>query len=301
MKHVFLWLSVILLTGYVSAQPANVKTIISQFHDPNDRHVLVVAHRGDWRNNPENSIRSIQDAIEMGVDMVEIDLKRTKDGVLILMHDQTIDRTTSGHGKPEDYTWAELQKLTLRNEHGGPTRQRIPTFEECMITVKGRVMVNVDKGYDYYKEVYDILTKTGTVDHAVIKSYKTYEQVKEENGDLLQSKLAYMPVIHMNHVDADTIIESFSKNLKPSAYELSFPSDNDLLNSKYQAITKGKSKIWLDSLWPSLNAGHDDELSVEESNPEAGWGWLISHGATIIQTDRPKELLVYLRKRGLHR
>ncbi|MFT2009991.1 glycerophosphodiester phosphodiesterase family protein [Pontibacter sp. 13R65] len=302
MKHLNLFLAIILLlTGSVMAQSRDITAIIREFHDPSSKNVLVVAHRGDWRNNPENSILSIEDAIKMGVDMVEIDLKKTKDGVLILMHDQTLDRTTSGHGKPSDYTWDELQQLTLKNGHGGPTRQRIPSFEQCMNTVKGRVMVNIDKGYDYYKDVYKILVKTGTVDHAIIKSAKTYEEVKAENGDLLSSKLIYMPVVYLNKANADAIIKSFESNLKPAAYELLFATDSALINTNYQTIIGSGSKIWLDALWPSLNAGHDDELSVEEGKPEAGWGWLIAHGARIIQTDRPKELVAYLRERGLHR
>jgi len=300
-KRFFAFIAGILLTTPVLAQQRPVDPIIRQLHDPTSKQVLVVAHRGDWRNHPENSIRAIESAIAMGVDVVEIDLKKTKDGVLILMHDATIDRTTSGHGKPADYTWAELQGLTLKNEHGGPTRQRIPTFEECMKTAKNRVMVNIDKGYDYYKDAYDILVKTGTVDHAIIKSGKTYEQVKAENGDLLGGKLAYMPIVKLDQPSAGAVIQAYETNLKPVAYELNFGADSALVNSNYQTIPKTGSKIWLNSLWASQDGGHDDERSVEENNPEDGWGWLIAHGATMIQTDRPFELIHYLRKRGLHR
>ncbi|QJD79779.1 glycerophosphodiester phosphodiesterase family protein [Spirosoma rhododendri] len=301
MKRSTFFLAGILLANLTLAQTRPVDPIIRQLHDPNSKQVLVVAHRGDWRSNPENSVRAIESAIAMGVDVVEIDLKKTKDGVLILMHDETIDRTTSGHGKPADYTWAELQKLTLKNEHGGPTRQRIPTFEQCMNTAKNRVMINIDKGYDYYKDTYDVLVKTGTVDHAIIKSYKTYEEVKAENGDLLGGKLAYMPIINMAKANAKASIQSYETNLKPVAYELNFSSDSALVNSNYQIIPQTGSKLWFNSLWASQDAGHDDERSVEESQPNDGWGWLIAHGATMIQTDRPAELIAYLRQRKLHR
>ncbi len=289
------------LTSLAWAQSRPVDAIIRELHDPASKQVLVVAHRGDWRGNPENSVRAIESVIQMGVDVVEIDLKKTKDGVLILMHDRTIDRTTSGSGKPEDYTWAELQQLTLKNAHGCPTRQRITTFEECMNTVKNRIMVNIDKGYDYYQEAYAILDKTGTVDHAIIKSTRPYETVKAENGNLLGGKLAFMPVVDLNKPAANAVIQSYETNLKPLAYELIFQTDSALVHSNYQTIPKTGSKIWFNSLWASLDAGHDDERSVEENQPEDGWGWLIDHHATMIQTDRPTELLAYLRKRGLHR
>jgi len=278
-----------------------VQAIIHTMKDPATKQVIVVAHRADWRHEPENSIPGIEAAIKMGVDMVEIDLKKSKDGVLMLMHDETLDRTTTGHGKPADYTWAELQKLTLKNEHGGPTRLRIPTFEQCMLAAKGKVMVNVDQGYDYYQAAYDVLEKTGTVDHAVIKSYETYAAVKAAHANLLNSKLLYMPVIRLEKPGAAASIREYEQQLKPVAYELNFASDTALTRSIYQTIPKTGSKIWFNGLWASQNAGHDDERSVEENQPADGWGWLLAHGATIIQTDRPAELLAYLRQRQLHR
>ena len=60
--------------------------------------MLVVSHRADWRNAPENSLQGIRNCIDMGVDMVEIDLKKTKDGHLVVMHDKTINRTMTGKG-----------------------------------------------------------------------------------------------------------------------------------------------------------------------------------------------------------
>ena len=60
--------------------------------------VIVASHRGDWRNFPENSLEAIDNAIKMGVDIVELDVQRTKDGQLILMHDATLNRTTTGKG-----------------------------------------------------------------------------------------------------------------------------------------------------------------------------------------------------------
>lgn len=294
-----------LAAGLLFAAPAlaqqPVQAIIRTFKDPATRQVIVVAHRADWRREPENSIAGIESAIKMGVDMVEIDLKKSKDGVLLLLHDETLDRTTTGHGKPADYTWAELQKLTLKNEHGGPTRLRIPTFEACMLAAKGKVMVNVDKGYDYYQEAYDVLEKTGTVDHAVIKSYEPYATVWAKNGKLLDSKLLYMPIIGLGKPGANASIREYEEQLKPVAYELNFATDTALTNSGYQTIPKTGSKLWFNSLWASQNAGHDDERSVEENQPTDGWGWLLAHGATIIQTDRPAELLAYLRAHKLHK
>ena len=66
-----------------------VEKILSEINDPNSDYVVVISHRGDWRNYPENSIPAIESVIRMGVDMMELDVKMTKDSVLVLMHDKT--------------------------------------------------------------------------------------------------------------------------------------------------------------------------------------------------------------------
>lgn len=170
-----------------------------------------------------------------------------------------------------------------------------------MLAAKGRVMVNIDKGYDYFQEAYDVLVKTGTVDHAVIKSAYPYEKVKAEHGALLTSQLLYMPIVNLQQPEAAAVLHEYETKLKPVAYELNFPTDSVLLRSAYQTIPTTGSKIWLNSLWASLDAGHDDERSIEEGQPTDGWGWLLAHGATLIQTDRPAELLAYLRQLQRHR
>ena len=72
--------------------------ILAEINNPNSEYVVVISHRGDWRNYPENSIPAIESIIRMGVDMMELDVKMTKDSVLVLMHDKTINRMTTGKG-----------------------------------------------------------------------------------------------------------------------------------------------------------------------------------------------------------
>jgi len=65
--------------------------------------------------------------------------------------------------------------------------------------------------------------------------------------------------------------------------------------SLMKRIKDSGSKIWINSLWPSLNAGHDDDTAVELSKPDDSWGWILDSGASIIQTDRPQKLIEYLK------
>ena len=78
--------------------------IRQQLLDRDDSQVMVVAHRGDWRYAMENSLPAIENAIKMGVDIVEVDVQRTADGHIVLMHDETLDRTTTGKGRVDEWT-----------------------------------------------------------------------------------------------------------------------------------------------------------------------------------------------------
>lgn len=289
-------LSLLLLLFTFSSILGEFNPNIEKALKENAKRVYVVSHRADWRNAPENSIQAIENCIAMGVDMVEIDLKKTKDGHLIVMHDKTIDRTTTGKGKPEDYTLAEIRELYLKSGAGHKTRHKIPTFEEVMKVCKGRVWVNVDKGYDYFADAYEVLKKTGTTEQCIIKAGLPYEQVKSENGDALKDVL-FMPVINLNKANAASLFNGYNKNYSPIMYEVVFSEYTPATKELISKIKKSGSRIWINTLWPDLCAGHDDDIAVEEGNKKDSWEWVVEQGnATFIQTDRPKELIDYLNK-----
>ena len=292
MKKVFCIVYFLCTVFMLSAQES-IKNLVHELKDSNSKKVLVVAHRGDWRNAPENSLQAFKNCIEMGVDMIEIDLKKTKDNQLVIMHNNTIDRTTDGTGKPSDYTLKEIRQFHLKNGLGRPTFHTIPTLEEVLNLAKGKILINIDKGYDYFQEVYALLVKTETVNQVVIKSNYPYNQVKTENREILD-KVIYMPIVNLNHPEAEIFIDGY-KILKPIAIECCF---NEVTPEVIRLLKKVKvngSKIWLNSLWPSLNAGHDDDRAVELEEPNQSWGWLLEQGASLIQTDRPAPLLNYLK------
>ena len=259
--------------------------------------VSVISHRGDWRNTPENSIRAIQNCIDLGVNMVEIDIKKTKDNELILLHDKTLDRTTTGKGLPQDYTLAEIKQMRLRSGAGVATSHQIPTLEEAMIVAKGKIWVNIDKGYDYFDLVEKVLEKTGTTQQVLIKAGLPYQKVVAENKAVLD-KLFFMPIIDMANPDAMTMVEEYIKNMQPKAFEVCFTQIDQALQNVLDRIQKSGSKVWINTLWPSLCAGLNDDRAVEENQQDSIWGKVIEMGASFIQTDRPKELVNYLRNQG---
>lgn len=260
--------------------------------------VQVAAHRGDWRNYADNALEAIESCIKMGVDVVEIDVAKTKDGHLVLMHDKTIDRTTNGKGKVSDFTLEEIKSLRLRNGLGRVTAFQIPTFEEAMQAAKGGIIVNVDKGDDYFDEVYRVLKKTGTAGQAIIKSDKPYERLRQRYGAILDS-MTFMPVVNLKKgTTVDSIRAVFDKRYP--FYEIVFAEENrEVLQYIKAQLQNTSSAIWINSLWDSLCAGYSDDRAL--ARPNETWGYLIDTlGARIIQTDRPALLLDYLKKKGLH-
>ncbi len=259
--------------------------------------VLVVAHRGDWRYAPENSIAAIEHSIAAGVDIVELDLQMTRDSVLILMHDGTLGRTTTGKGRVCDWTLDSVRTLRLKNGCGIRTKHQIPTLEEALSVSKGRVLVNLDKADRYFSQIVPILEKTGMARHIIMKGGRPAEEVLADYGDMLD-EIIYMPVVNIEKPEAAALMEGFINGLKPAAYEIVYAED-DTLARQTRSRLAGQALLWYNTLWDSLCGGHDDDLSLED--PDAAFGYLIDTlGARIIQTDRAEHLLEYLRRRGLH-
>lgn len=125
--------------------------------------ILKIGHRGTTLYGPENTLPALEKAIEMGFEYLEIDVRFSSDGIPVLIHDSTLDRTTNGSGKVDEYTLAELKELDagfwFSDEFVGA---RIPTLEEALQLLQGRACV-----------VWD--TKASKVpDEATIKLFQRY-------------------------------------------------------------------------------------------------------------------------------
>src|SRR5690606_29311130 len=112
-----------------------------------------------------------------------------------------------------------LKALRLKNGAGIRTKHKIPTLEEALLLAKGRVMINLDKAYDLFDEVYVLLEKTNTTDHIVMKGNKEVATVKQQFGKYLD-KVIYMPIVNLDNPNAKKIIEDFNREINPVAFEL---------------------------------------------------------------------------------
>lgn len=107
--------------------------------------VKVIGHRGNVKFAPENTIPALLEAIKLGVDLVEIDVRQTQDGELILMHDETVDRTTNGSGDVANLTLADIKALDAGSWFSENFKGvRAPTLREALAAIRGRALPDVD-------------------------------------------------------------------------------------------------------------------------------------------------------------
>lgn len=281
---------------FAAASSSRIEKLINKLENSHSYHIMVVAHRGDWRNAPENSLQAIQNCINMGIDMVEIDVRKTKDGHLVLMHDKTINRTTKRTGLVENWTLDSLKALYLVDGLGVETSNKIPTLEEALRLCKDNILVNLDKSYEIFDKCFEVAEKTGTLHQIIIKGVKTRKEVEREFGDYL-NQVYFMPIVRLNKPKAKNIVDDYLKNRIPVAFEFTVPSDTIRLIREFENIRTQGASVWVNSLWPQHNGGHNDEKAMLDHSV---YDWFIENNINIIQTDRPKILLNYLRSKGLH-
>lgn len=125
------WISFVWLCLFVFSQ-----SVAHGAEHPDLKSVEIVAHRGFHLHAPENSLASLQAAIDLGIDGSEVDLRTTGDGHLVLMHDATLERTTNGKGQVSQFMLSDLKKLFLRDKQKRITRNRIPTLEQALKLLK---------------------------------------------------------------------------------------------------------------------------------------------------------------------
>ncbi|MGK7378897.1 glycerophosphodiester phosphodiesterase family protein [Planococcus sp. 1R117A] len=257
---------------------------------------FAVAHRGLWGTVPENSLSAFQQCLDQRIYLIELDLQQTKDGHLIVMHDSTVDRMTSGKGKIAELTMSQIRSLTLKEKNGGRqaklTDELVPTLREVLSLVKGKAMINADKAWLFREKLYGLLEELDAFDHVLWKSDEPVEKVR----NFFHSKK--QPLYYMHKVQDSSLnqLDELLSCVSPIAIEILFYSDSDKVVSKpIMQQMRSQANVWSNSLDNAENAGHCD--SVSRTDPDKGWGWLADKGFNIIQTDFPLEAQQYMQQR----
>lgn len=290
------------------------EAIAAQIHDPASKYVVVACHRGDWRNFPENSIPAIESIIRMGADIMELDLKMTKDSVLVLSHDKDVKRCTNfskvfqnepgKSAKVSELTLEEIKQLRLKRAHGVVIDTlHMPTLREALLCCKDRICVNVDQGYDYYDAVLAITEELGVTDQILIKGKKSIEEVAAHEA-AYPHNMMYMPIVDIQKPRGEALFNSYlEQGVVPLAYEVCWQSNEDgAFAQACERILAQGSKIWVNTIWATLcgGDGNDDDAAFVASDPGQVYQQYLDKGVSMIQTDRPELLIGWLKSNGRH-
>ncbi|WP_454717749.1 glycerophosphodiester phosphodiesterase family protein [Caulobacter segnis] len=293
-----------------SAQAADLR---GRLYDPTEG-VMVVAHRachapapsrGLTTAVPENSLAALERCIALGVDMVEIDVRRTQDGALVLMHDAKVDRTTTGKGKVADLTLGELQDLRLK-VGGDATQAAPPTLSAFLRVARGRILVNLDlkEGGPLAAQVARLVHDVGADDWVLFKARADLGATPIADQPLYKN-LAFMPIVggkgapRADQLGAITTAQASGAQAIP-AIELD-ALKKDGFAAVRDAARAAHVRVWTNSLAGKGVKGVPDTAGDRHAltDPDKAWGGLIAEGVNVVQTDYPAALLDYLNDHDL--
>lgn len=217
--------------------------------------ILIAAHRGGHLTVPENSLACIDEAIRAGADIAELDVRETKDGVMVLMHDKNLDRTTTGKGALGDLTYAETQQLYLTHQ-GKPTPYRIPTFREALAYAKDRVIMDIDfkiSGMEARKKAYEIIAELGMESQVL---FFLYDYTEMDSLYKINPRIKMMPRAYNN----DQMRKIIDKDLTDIIH-----IDPSFENSPLLPEAHGKGiRLWINSLGDVDSKSSDNQLVYKD-------------------------------------
>lgn len=321
--------SLLLALGIASPSLAGsrVEQILERFGNANQwrDHVMVVAHRGGGleagkTNHPENSIASVRGVIAIGGEMVEIDIRRSKDGELVVMHDSWLDRTTDCRGEVVARTLEELRRCRLVVEGtGAVTSEPVPTLREMLAATKGKILVNLDNKLETadLADMVALARQMGMEEQVVVKANLWNDARVTEVSQTMRrvgQGFQFMPIIADDAVRDAGFIEMASKVFSARAVEMiTWRGDADkmtetggpLFSARVRAAAvRGNWHIWVDTHaivnkpGGFLSGGRGDELAVAAGFPRETFGFWAERGATMIQTDEPRAATEWLAANG---
>ncbi|GAB3013884.1 hypothetical protein GCM10027185_06080 [Spirosoma pulveris] len=237
----------------------------------------ISAHRGggDLKGYPENCIESFDYLAKKMPVIIECDIDLTKDSVMVMMHDATLDRTTTGTGKLIDRNYAELSQYRLEDNQGNVTPYKIPTLEEVLRWGKNKVTFTLDvKRNVSFAKVVDMIHKTGADDYVAVITYNAQDAAKLNKLD----PYLMISVTIRNRAEYDRLRELGVPDSRMVAFVGVKEPDADLYKFLHE---KGIACI-LGTL------GNLDKQAAAKGDQV--YKKFVENGADIMSTDRPLEI-----------
>lgn len=263
------------------------------------RAPAIVAHRGAWKAAPENSVAAIEQAVEAGYEIIEIDVQESSDGVLFLMHDETLDRMAGRDVVAQTLPMADLAKTRLRERDGEngavTTDQCIPTLEAVLLAARGRAYFDLDVKYlDLLPATARLVARLDMVDQVNLKVVVQSEEAASGLRALEASHGVMVKPMTRFHTDNSDFLFNLVSGLLPVMVETEFDRLETIVD-KAQDFRQAGISIWVNTLDPVACGPFTDSNAL--SDPDKVWGTLIDAGVSIFQTDEPEALRAYLEAR----
>ena len=241
-----------------------------------DNETIICAHRAkNEMDTPENSIAAINNIISKGIEMIEVDVRVTSDGHLVVMHDRNIDRTTEGSGNVSDYTLEELREFSLFDDNGILTNERIPTLKEVLSLARGKLYVDLDIANKVlFDRVFPIVNQYGMLKQVI---FFVSDDVSEVTSMIAKgSDVMAMPLVESQ--------SDFNTYANLDLELVHYTSASFTQNLVQQARDRG----WFIFMNSYINSGPPEEDNFSRIDR------IIALKGNIIQTDYPVSVKQYI-------
>lgn len=239
------------------------------------RYPLISVHRGGASKGfPENALETFENNFRQQPIVVECDVRTTKDGILVLMHDETLDRTTTGSGRLLDVEFSALKKLKLKDAEGNVTAYRIPTLDEALQWGAGKVIFTLDVKRDVsYASVIDAIRRNKAEAYCVVITYSADQAA-------VVHQLAPDMMISASIQSASDLLRLNDNNI-PDNRLIAFVGTREADKALYNLLHEHGILCILGTM------GNLDKQAAVRG--DTVYTALVERGADILSTDRPFE------------
>ena len=249
--------------------------------------IQIAAHRGGYANDksdnaPENSVANIRNCQSKGFQIYETDIRRTKDGHFVIVHDPTIDRESTGTGSARDFDLADLKKLNKRFRDRTISEHRVATLDEFLVDGKGRVVFKADlkPGVNqYFKEIMSVVTRHDAIDGIIFRvpyrDVNLYADYRADGVPYSRTLLMFM-VSRMQQVD------DIKKRFDSSWIQVNVKKDEPANPETLKLIRYATDQGML--------------VEAHAEGTEKDWQALIQAGVRMFHTNKPARMKAFLRK-----
>lgn len=273
MRLLFSLFTLLFLVSKTTISQPKTLDLPTKLYSASEDNFVIIGHRGASAYYPENTMAAFRAAYEMDAEMIELDILLSKDGIPVVIHDETLDRTTNGAGLVADYSLAELKKLDagfwFGDEHAG---EQIPTLEEVLAFAKGKIALNIEIKTEAVTD-----ERSGGIEEKALDLVKKYAM----EDYVLFSSFDYRAISHLKELDVDISVALLYEK-RQSARR----TPSELVND-YNADAFNCSRSQFSKKWANEAQKHDIPVFVYTVNKKRQMEKIIRRGASGIFSDKP--------------